>query len=691
MAVGPKGIDVRQSTGQLVFRAHLRDSSSEDYSSGTTTLMLVRTETDGTILTYDFNDNTFKSTACTTPTVNMTHRQFDPSGAPVNRGFWTYALSTLTGFTAGGVYFQIVRNTGSSPPTQIREFQFGSAEGDMTVTSARLDVNAEAIDTDTTAPTRLVAALTTSNGIDLNMGQSTPGSPTANTTGEALRFAHEDLPNQVAAGAAGGLTTTKNADLALLNFSPDTGSTSTQIIVPSGSAPSGDADDDYNGAILIIKDVSAGNRVNVEFIADYTASTNTLTLQSALGFTPEAGVDLATVWAGSAADVLSELIKVTGGFGSTAPNTLYSHVKAMMDKTASNPSGVGTYSAATDSQEALRELLDLMAGAGFLTGTDSLEAIRNAIDVLVAPAVVSSSALSGSGFLSEVVSLVRKAIDEPSVSPKYTDSNLVEYIQVAFDDVVQELNTNTDHPVLVRHTMSVVAGTQVYQLPPNVGQVIRVARINSVTGIPEIEVWPGSELEFSGYGFRIEGNQFRFMSIPTQSETLQILYMPMGEAFIHKATASSSTSTTLVFPSSVTDGTLDTRVKAYAGYMLRILSDSNSIVQERIISDYDNITRTATVSVAFSPTLGGTIVYEVLPHYSRLIKHVVAIKAAMIILSNERNQKALAAQERQYSQKIRALRLSVEHRHARFPHSFDGNTVDNPDRQLWTGGAGVVW
>lgn len=682
----PQGIDVRATTPRIIFRALLQDGTGGLVTTGTTNLRIyeIQESATPTLNSYDFNDNTFKSTALTTEVLAMTHRT--GNNGTTNTGLWTVSLETLTGFTVGRVYLMRVDNTNASPNTQVREFQYGNAEGDLTVTATRLNTNPTAVGGDTNTPTRLTAALTTSNGIDLNMGQATPSSPTADTTGEALRFAHQSLPGQVAADAVGGLPVRKNAGPDVLNFSPDTGSSTTQIIVPAGSMPSGDADNDYRGAVLVIKDVSAGDRINIRPIASSTASTNTLTLSEALGFTPEAGVDLATVYVGTAADILAELLKVTTGFGSTAPNTLQAYIKALVDKTAATPSGLGTFSPATDSVEAIRDLLDLMAGAGFSTGTDSLAAIRDAIDTLVAPNIVSSTALSGSGFLAECVSLIRKAIDEPSVSPKYTDSILVSYIQSAFSDVLADINVNSDHPILVRYTFPLVVGTQVYTLPPNVGQVWRIAKIDATTGVPHYEVWPGNEFSFSGYGFQLEGNQLRFLSKPNLAETLEILYLPVGESYIHKATATAFTTTSITFPTTVTDGTLDTRLQAYAGSMVRILSDANNIIQERIIPSWENSTRVAQVSVAFSPALSGTVVYEVLPYYTQLIKEVVVTKAALRILVNEGSSKKEAAQTRLYQQQVRALRTQLASKNARFPHSMNGNTVDNDMRPGWYGG-----
>lgn len=133
---GFKGVDVRQSGTALLFRASLKDSSGTKLTTGTTTLRLYEIQSDGTLKSYDFNDNTFKTGSLTTETASMTHRQGNSN--TYNTGVWTYALATLTGFTRGADYLTQVTNSGASPTEQEREFVYGSAEGDLVVDAAGL-------------------------------------------------------------------------------------------------------------------------------------------------------------------------------------------------------------------------------------------------------------------------------------------------------------------------------------------------------------------------------------------------------------------------------------------------------------------------------------------------------------------------------------------------------------------------
>jgi hypothetical protein len=393
-------------------------------------------------------------------------------------------------------------------------------------------------------------------------------------------------------------------------------------------------------------------------------------------------VDTFEVWADPGAALLVEILKLSSGFGAASPANLIGHLRAVMSKAATAPSGVGTYLPSTDSLEILGESAAAIQGAGFATGTDSLEAIRNAIDDLVSPLVVTASGtLSGVGFLSECVSLIRKATDEPDTGPKYPDADLIEYIHSAFDQVLASINVETDHPILTRRDVSVVSGTQDYLLPCNVSEIWRIAKIDTNSGVPIWEVWPTNEYTFRGDGWTVEGNILRFHHLNVNAETLEILYIAGGDVSIHTATASAGAASTITFPASPTDGSLDTRPDAYAGYIVRTLSGTGA-GQERIVSAYDSATRIATVRPAWTTAPDATTVYEVLPQYSRLIKHVIALYASLDVLGNETRIEARKEIELQLQRKMSALKLTLAKKVRRFGTQGPGvDTYDNTD--IW--------
>ncbi len=457
-------------------------------------------------------------------------------------------------------------------------------------------------------------------------------------------------------------------------------STSSKVYVQAGDPPSGAADDDYNDMMFIVwyGTDKATARVAVRAVTDYDDSDPSFTLDSALPFTPTTN-HIVEVYAADTAS-LAALTKLSTGFGSTSPDTLNAYLLALMSKAASAPALAGTFDPATDSVEVLRERVDLIEGSGFATGTDSLKQIRDAIDTLVAPAVVTSTSMSGSGFLSDAVTLVRRLADEPSTTPKYTNTVVVEFLQAAFSTVLAEININTDHPVVVRHDITLVSGTLDYLLPPQVGEIWRVAKIISGGYVPIYEVWPDGHHSSHQSGFVVEGNIFRLLNDWKSTDTLQVLFVALGEPFLHYGTAGAVTSTSIILASSPTDGTLDTRANSYAGYLLRVLESTEGYIQERSITAYDNTTRTATISPAFDPELTGTIKYEVLPTYSDLLKHVVCMQAALDILGIEGNKTKMQTLGQRFVVKMRALKLLIGKKSSRFPGHMDGDTSDNDAR-----------
>jgi hypothetical protein len=464
----------------------------------------------------------------------------------------------------------------------------------------------------------------------------------------------------------------------ILNGTATGSSTTSLVYVQAGDPPSGGGDDDYNGALLLVwrgTDKTTA-RLNVRTVDDYDDSNPSFSVSPALEFTPQAN-DLVEIWSAAAAASLAGL---TGGFGVSSPNRLIDHLRSIMSKGAVTPASLGTYDPAADSLEYASERRALMEGSGFATGTDSLEEIRDAIDTLVAPSVVSSSALSGSGFLSDCVSLIRKAVDEPSVTPKYTDGDVVEYLQAGIDQVITDIHVNTDHPIMVRHSITLVDGTQDYIMPPQVGELLRVAKMDSSTGLPEYEVWPGSFHNPGHHGWKIEGNILRLLRDWDSTDTLELLYIPNAEPLLHKGTAEAVTSTVITLMATPTDGTLGTRPNEYVGMIVRILSSDQNYKEERVITAYDLSNREATINKAWDTTPTGTVVYEIVPTFGRMFKHVVSLRTAIDILSQEGNSQRMATLERNYLQKMSAIRRQVSKKEGRFPHHFDGDTWDNVNR-----------
>ena len=148
---GFKGVDVRQSGGNVVVRASLKDASGAPVVAGTIRLRILETQSDGTVKQLDFAGTpAFRSSGLSTAYKAMGYQAMPDGSALV--GYWSYALTTQenAAFTANGIYTAIVSDqTGTptaSPPTQEREFQYGGAEGDVTVASGKTAASLAAAD-----------------------------------------------------------------------------------------------------------------------------------------------------------------------------------------------------------------------------------------------------------------------------------------------------------------------------------------------------------------------------------------------------------------------------------------------------------------------------------------------------------------------------------------------------------------
>lgn len=130
--MGYRGINVLQSGDRLVFRVSLKDAGGAKVTSGTTELRIFELQPDGSIKWYDFGDNTFKTGTPSDDETTLTHRQYtDHAGASQDTGLWTGALTTVSGFTLGGIYLVQVSNSGAFPESQEYQFQYGLTEGNL--------------------------------------------------------------------------------------------------------------------------------------------------------------------------------------------------------------------------------------------------------------------------------------------------------------------------------------------------------------------------------------------------------------------------------------------------------------------------------------------------------------------------------------------------------------------------------
>jgi hypothetical protein len=280
-----------------------------------------------------------------------------------------------------------------------------------------------------------------------------------------------------------------------------------------------------------------------------------------------------------------------------------------------------------------------------------------------------AAALTSTEWLNRIIALTRKYSDETLDFSKYSDAEMVVMIEHAFQTILADLSTTMDNPIRVRHSVVFGTSTQDYILPPSVGVIRRIYKVNATTGLAEWELIPRSEYNLSGPSFLLEGRNIRLQPKWTSSETVVIEYTPNGDFRLHYGTEPTATDGELdhlFLPATPTLGTLDKRENAYVGAVLRVwTTDGTFFPEERTIIAYDNTTRKATVSPDFSQDwfdhLAGNIVYtEVVPAYGRLLESVICwyLAQELAAISGDATKYAMAAGE--YRRKMRALRIFLD-------------------------------
>ena len=247
-----------------------------------------------------------------------------------------------------------------------------------------------------------------------------------------------------------------------------------------------------------------------------------------------------------------------------------------------------------------------------------------------------------------------------------------------------------DNPIVLRLDITVSSATQEYVLPPIVGEILQLAKIDPDTDLHLWESVPGSRWNPAGPGFTIEGNIIRFTPKWQESHTLRLTFIPTGDMIMHSGDTTAHSSTTVTMDDSPTTGALDLRENAYSGSILRILIATWGVgvsnhIQERVISSYDATTRIATVSPAFSPAPeAGTVTYEIVPMIYNLLEMIVCYFTATLLLPMEAPAKKQAAVETKYAQMLRALKLRVSNIENRVGDRFEHDTVDNRNYSPWS-------
>lgn len=310
----------------------------------------------------------------------------------------------------------------------------------------------------------------------------------------------------------------------------------------------------------------------------------------------------------------------------------------------------------------------VLAGWGF-TNPETM-AVASGSTSFVFASTGASAAASGTvtGFIADTIAAIRLWTDEPATNPKYSDSILLGMIENSFAEQWLRLSRSTRRQINAVIDISVVSGTLQYILPPVVGEVLELQRLDSADKITNYAGISKRQTPEWG-GPMLEGNTLIYHRDPEESYTLRVIYLPSGCTKLHlgavvASTAIDNTTTagqcTFILDTSPTTGILDRRPNVYPGSTLRILSatGSNNYIQQRTITAYDVTTSTVTLQPALEHLPTGTVTYEIAPPRDTETSNVVALDVARKVAVPEQQRSRIEQINREYQNAFRALLLS---------------------------------
>jgi hypothetical protein len=291
------------------------------------------------------------------------------------------------------------------------------------------------------------------------------------------------------------------------------------------------------------------------------------------------------------------------------------------------------------------------------------------------------------GFLTDTISLIRLLSDEPETNAKYTDAQIIKFIETDWGIINRELGRHRTNSVLSRANITLTTDVSRYRLPPVIGTVVRMSQLDD-NNRPKGFFTTSSVMNPAGLGISLQYNTLVLEpDYSGSSATLAIDYIAHGSVKLHAGTCtidtSSSTETLVTLGATPTTGSLDQRENAYVGQILRVTAAaSDSYEQDLIVTAYDVTTRIATCKPAANTDLLGTYTgatlfdYEVTPMLSSIDSTIVAYAVARRLIGNEGDTRYKNITQ-SYVELMRDIRLAAGQYDGIRGHVFGADSVEN--------------
>ena len=298
--------------------------------------------------------------------------------------------------------------------------------------------------------------------------------------------------------------------------------------------------------------------------------------------------------------------------------------------------------------------------------------------------------------LKTAIERIRGFLDDPDLEAKYSDDYIVRHIiSPAFASVLSRINNSASNPVIQKIDFPLVSQQQDYQLPPAVGEVLRLC-ISDELGRVLQEALPRGFWNLRGPNWQIQGNIISFIPKPPESyANMELWYIPSGDYKPVYSTGgvsafqlgASKNTATFTVSTAATVGEWDRRPSAYIGQMLRLLP-ATGVVEERLISGWEYTstnTWTATLRKPFvSASTGNLPAFEIAPEASENLFEAVAAAGALKLASYRKlSGEHFGMVQAAYRDAMKTLMDHYSNMQMRLPKSWEKDTVDNQLTQPW--------
>ena len=305
--------------------------------------------------------------------------------------------------------------------------------------------------------------------------------------------------------------------------------------------------------------------------------------------------------------------------------------------------------------------------------------------------------------LKTAIERIRGFLDDPDLEAKYSDDYIVRHIiSPAFASVLSRINNSASNPVIQKIDFPLVAQQQDYQLPPAVGEVLRLC-ISDELGRVLQEALPRGFWNLRGPNWQIQGNIISFIPKPPESyANMELWYIPSGDYKPFYSTGGTSgavlnaakdTITINLSSLSVSAGEVDRRASAYVGQMIRLLPSTATAgtIEERVISGwsyagYGSSTWYLTVRKPFTDAAGNANLpaFEIAPEGSENLFEAVAAAGALKLASYRKlSGEHFGMIQAAYRDAMKTLMDHYSNMQMRLPKSWEKDTVDNQLTQPW--------